>query len=125
MRILITGGLGFIGSHLIASMGKEHSITIIDKIDFSERNLFLKQFELGHVQFVADNVCNTNLLDKVLPRVDLVIHCAANSNTRACHSNMMIDLEDGIKTTWVLAEKLIEHKCKRVIFFLKSACLWQ
>ncbi len=75
MRVLITGGAGFLGSHLAdAFLAREAGVTILDVIgDLKVRH------HLGNPRFryVRDSVLNADILDGLVARSDLVYHLAA------------------------------------------------
>ncbi len=75
MRVLITGGAGFLGSHLTdAFLAREADVTILDVIgDLKVRH------HLGNPRFryVRDSVLNADILDGLVARSDLVYHLAA------------------------------------------------
>lgn len=75
MKILITGGAGFLGSHLTdAFLARGDDVTILDIIsDLKVRHL------LGNPRFhyVRDSVFNTEILDSLILKCDLVYHLAA------------------------------------------------
>ncbi|MFG1920221.1 dTDP-glucose 4,6-dehydratase [Micromonospora sp. NPDC048898] len=86
MRILVTGGAGFIGSHFARSLldgryvGFEHcDVTVIDKLTYASDRANLP---LGHprLTFVHGDICDRQLLADVVPGHDAVVHFAAESH---------------------------------------------
>jgi len=79
-KILITGGFGFIGSHLVKKFSKEHQV-IIYGIDPRERNTlryFENEVHKENVTHIYGNILDINKLNFALrDDVDIVIHCAA------------------------------------------------
>jgi len=73
MRILITGGLGFVGSHLSEYLVKQgHKITIFDNLSNSQ--IMLSD---PNVKIIKGDILNYSLLSKSLKNMDIVIHLAA------------------------------------------------
>ena len=78
MKVLVTGGAGYIGSHLVDRMIKEgHDVQVVD-------NLFTGKIDnlshhLGHERFhfVNDSILNEELMGRLISRVDVVYHLAA------------------------------------------------
>ncbi|HZG05472.1 MAG TPA: dTDP-glucose 4,6-dehydratase [Streptomyces sp.] len=86
MRILVTGGAGFIGSHYVRTMlgggypGYEDAeVTVVDKLTYAGNT---ENLPMGHprLTFVRGDVCDQELLRRVLPGHDAVVHFAAESH---------------------------------------------
>jgi UDP-glucose 4-epimerase len=76
MHIIVTGGAGYIGSHLVdrlVSLG--HDVTVID--DLSTGNLANLAQSRNDVRFVHDTILNRKVVDKLIRRSDVVFHLAA------------------------------------------------
>ena len=87
-NIVITGGLGFIGSNLAYSCDKYGSIvTIVDNLDpeAGGNNFNIQPFE-NDIKVISGDICDSNLMQKVLKTADIVINCAAlSSHTQSLH----------------------------------------
>lgn len=78
-NIVITGGLGFIGSNLAYSCVKNGSnVTIVDNLDpEAGGNTFnIQPFE-SDIKVISGDICDSNLMQKLLKTSDIVINCAA------------------------------------------------
>ena len=99
LRILITGGLGFVGSHLIDSLVKKHhKIRIITK-SLSKINNIKKSKK--QVQIEKINIINFNKLGKSIEqfRPDVIIHLAGNTSHSKSFENPIMDVESNCKST--------------------------
>lgn len=78
MRCLITGGAGFIGSHLVEHLlGLGHEIVVLDDLSTgSERNLAAVAGD-PRVRFVRGSVCDPDAVESCMPGVDAIYHLAA------------------------------------------------
>ena len=76
-RIVITGGAGFIGSHLVEELYQDNEVIILDNL-FSGKIENIKPFLVNEqVRFIQDSITNLNLLQSIFQGVDYVFHQAA------------------------------------------------
>jgi dTDP-glucose 4,6-dehydratase len=84
MKLLITGGLGFIGSnlcHYIIANHPDYEIINIDKIGIGANPASLKDLEKERrYRFVKGDICDSNLIDRLIKQVDAVINVAAETH---------------------------------------------
>ncbi|MFI8504999.1 GDP-mannose 4,6-dehydratase, partial [Streptomyces sp. NPDC085524] len=84
MRILVTGGAGFIGSQFVRSLlsaDPAAKITVFDKLTYSgvEANLAPVADHPGY-SFVRGDICDAQAVDQVMAGHDAVVHFAAESH---------------------------------------------
>ena len=83
MRLLITGGAGFIGSNFIRYMMEkypEYRITNLDKLTYAGNLNNLKGLPKKNYKFVKGDICNRNLMKQLIKKHDVVINFAAESH---------------------------------------------
>lgn len=85
MRILITGGAGFIGSNyvrLIANgqLGGISKITILDKLTYAGTLTNLAEVQSDRYEFIQGDICDSDLVGKLVKEHDLVVNFAAESH---------------------------------------------
>ena len=112
-KIVITGGCGFIGSHLceyIFKIFKKSQIVIIDKITYAaNKKNILNIIKSKRVKLIKDDICNFKNLIKYIKNANLVIHVAAES-----HVDNSYNLNDNFIMTNVLGTKNVIEACKLI-----------
>lgn len=83
MKVLITGGAGYIGTELCRKLNQNpevRTITVLDNLSQDNYNLFLhSQIKPGKVKFVKGELLDSRTLDKIVKNVDVVYHLAAEN----------------------------------------------
>lgn len=78
MRILVTGGAGFIGSNLVDTlMQQDHEITVLDNLSVGKVSNIEHHLESEHFHFVNGSILDTNTLERLVRQVDIIYHLAA------------------------------------------------
>ena len=78
MKILVTGGAGFIGSFLVDRLIKEgHDVTIYDNLEPQVHQGKVPDYLNKHAKFIKADICDSQKLDKALKSIDVVFHEAA------------------------------------------------
>ena len=73
MRILVTGGAGFIGSHIVEHFQQKAEVRVLDNL----RSGYQKNLDPFKVTFIQGSVMNPEILQKAMEGVDFVFHLAA------------------------------------------------
>jgi len=122
MNILITGGAGFIGSHLIDKLIENNKVICVDKLIFGKSNI---SHLLNNSNFKLYEIDSTNfdLLDEIFKNnsIDMVYHLAANSDIQKGALNPDIDFNDTFLTTKVLLDVMRKNNVKNLFFSSTSA----
>ncbi|MFG1825491.1 dTDP-glucose 4,6-dehydratase [Microbispora bryophytorum] len=112
MKLLVTGGAGFIGSHYVRTLltggypaFAGASVTVLDRLTYAGSLANLAPVE-GRYDFVHGDVCDAGLLDEVVPGHDVVIHFAAES-----HVDRSIDGAADFVRTNVLGTQTLMDAC--------------
>jgi UDP-glucose 4-epimerase len=122
-RVLITGGAGFIGSHLAERLlSRGHSVTIVDDESTGNADNLSAIRDHERLEFISGTVSDTALLADLLPRIDDVYHLAAAVGVALIASRPIETIQRNVYPTQVLLAQLKqEHDLGRdVRFFLAS-----
>lgn len=111
-KIVITGGAGFIASHMTDHFRAEHptaEIVVIDRISYAARREHLDEaVSSGQVRLVEGSLLNPGLLKANLRNADLVIHAAAESHVDNSYRNMKPFLRTNIEGTVNLLQAAVD-----------------
>ena len=109
MKIIITGGSGFIGSHLAAQLKKEHNVTIFDV----KKNV-------SDIDFIEGDVTNLDSVKNSITDCDLVIHLAASLGVVNVERDPVQTLDINLGGTKNVLEACRTNNIKKIIFSSSS-----
>ena len=117
MKLLVTGGAGFIGSNFILYWIKNHPedlIVNLDKLTYAGNLENLKSIEgNSNYSFIHGDICDSKIVDKAMEGIDTVVHFAAETHV----DRSIIDPTEFIKTnvlgTQVLLDAALRNKVKK------------
>ena len=115
MKILVTGGAGFIGSHLVEELLRnENEILIFDNcLTGKKENLDIK----GNFKFINDDFGSENSLEEIERfNPDICFHLAAQSSVVVSVENPALDFEHNILQPIKLIQVLLKSNCKKFVF---------
>ena len=118
MKILVTGGLGFIGSNFILKVLKENKNFEIINIDaklYGSNKKSLESIEnLDRYQYVEGDITNYDILEKIIIDCDAIVNFAAESFVDRSISNATSSFDSNLKGIFILLELIKKYK-KRLI----------
>ncbi len=117
MRLLITGGMGFIGSNYVKYHLNNHlndDIVVLDNLTYAGREDNLKEL-LGDFEFIKDDICNLSSVQKAMKNCDQIIHFAAESHVDRSILNVNPFLQTNICGSNILFEVAKEYDIERFI----------
>ena len=117
MKILVTGGLGFIGSHLVESLSKKnHKIMVLTKT-LSKKSNIPKSIKKINIKKI--DITNFNQVGKIIEnfKPDAIIHLAGNTSHSMSFEKPLQDVDSNTKTTLFLLEKIknLNLSCKFIL----------
>jgi UDP-glucose 4-epimerase len=112
MRVLVIGGNGFVGSHVVdALVAGGLDVTVYD------RSFERYRSALSSVTYVKGDLGNKGELDHVLSKeIDQVIHLASSTIPKTSNDDPVFDVQSNLVETLSLLDMCVKHRVKRVIF---------
>jgi dTDP-glucose 4,6-dehydratase len=120
MRILITGGAGFIGSNLVRALMERQPtwhVCVLDALTYAGNldNLPAPAQDDTHFRFVHGNIRNSALVEELVAQADIVLHLAAETHVpRSVHDNVTF-VETDVLGTQVVLNATLKHPVERFI----------
>jgi len=111
MRILVTGGAGFIGSNFVHHLIEhtDHTVTVLDKLTYAGNLASLEGLPENRYAFVKGDIADAALVDELFGRHDAVVHYAAESHNDNSLDDPRPFLDTNIVGTYTLLEAARRH----------------
>ncbi len=117
MRVLVTGGAGFIGSNFIRYWLEKHpedQVANLDKLTYAGHPQSLKDVENNpNYSFIQGDICDGDVVKKVMQGVDTVVHFAAESHVDRSIIDPFVFVKTNVLGTVTLLNGAVEAKIKR------------
>ena len=124
MNILVTGGAGFIGSHLVDRLLSEGNFVVAyDNLSLGRLENLEEASKNTNFKFVEGDILDREKLWNVFKtnNFDIVFHMAANSDIAKSHANPDVDFDNTFKTTYETLLAMKEFGIKKLVFASTSA----
>ena len=118
-NILITGGLGFIGSHLTEELLENNNITIIDNLSTGNINN-LNNLQHKNLKIIQQDIRETNF-NQITEGIDYIFHLAAMASVPLSIDKPIECNDINLNSTIKLLKSAVENNCKKIIFSSSSA----
>lgn len=116
MKVLITGGAGFIGSHLAEELIKDgHRVIVLDDLSTGRLENIAHLRENGNLELVIGTILNIYLLDKLIERCDVIFHLAAAVGVELIVKKPLESLTTNIKGSENVLEMALRYNKKILI----------
>ena len=121
MKILLTGGIGYIGSHtLVELLENNYEVVVIDNFDNSKPEVIdaVKKITNKDFKFIEGDVCDKLFVEKVFTenKIDAVIHFAGHKAVGESVKEPLKYYRNNLDSTLTLLEVMKEHNCKKLVF---------
>lgn len=120
MKVLITGGAGFIGSHLAERLLDEgHFLFVVDDLSTGRMENIIHLKANPRFDYTIESIMNVPLVAELVDRCDVIFHLAAAVGVRLIVESPVRTIETNIRGTEIILQ-LAEKKKKKVIVFSTS-----
>ncbi len=116
-NILVTGGAGFIGSHIVDRLLKDGNIvTVFDNLSSGKMEFLEHHIEDPNFTFIKGDLLNTAEIQNACKNKDLVFHVAANPDVRLGVSDTKVHFDQNITATYNVLEAVRINEVKNIAF---------
>lgn len=120
MRVLVTGGAGFIGSNYVrriidGSLKGIDKVTVLDKLTYAGTLSNLATIPKDSYTFIQGDICNQELIAKLIKTNDAIVNFAAESHVDRSISNPGAFVETNIQGTQVILNEMKNYEDKKIV----------
>lgn len=121
MKVLVTGGTGYIGSHTcVELLNAGHDVVIIDNLSNSKKDVidYIEEITKKKVKFYYDDCCDKNALTNIFTenKIDMVVHFCGYKAVGESVNHPLMYYRNNIMSTIALCEVMNEFGCKNLVF---------
>ncbi|MCJ7610320.1 GDP-mannose 4,6-dehydratase [Candidatus Bathyarchaeota archaeon] len=125
MKALVTGGYGFIGSHLVKRLiDLGWDVTVFDNLSKGQANSLPSVKDSGRVRLVVGDLLDARAIQDALVDRGLVFHLAANPEVRLGYKNTEVDFRQNIVATYNLLEAMRNSPLARSLVFTSTSTIY-
>ncbi|MEZ4704602.1 MAG: SDR family NAD(P)-dependent oxidoreductase [Bdellovibrionota bacterium] len=113
MKILVTGGAGFIGSHVVDKFVEHgHDVVVLDNLDTGKKD----NLPLDSITFVEGDIRDRALLAKAMKGVEKIVHLAASVGNKKSIEMPELDQEINYQGTLFVLEEMRKNNVTKIVF---------
>jgi len=121
MKAFVTGGAGFIGSHLVDKLvDRGDLVTVYDNLSSGNKEFIENHIEQNKVNLIEADLLDLERVIKEIKDHDVVFHIAANPFVRLGEKQTRLDLEQGVIATYNILEGMRQNNIKKIVFSSSS-----
>lgn len=120
MQYFITGGAGFIGSHSVDYLIKNHQVVVYDNLSSGSKNFIRQHLKKSSLRFIGGDLLDKNFLNKAIKGSDFIFHLAANPDIQLSVAKPSLDFQQGTLATFNLLEAMRKNKIRKIAFSSSS-----
>jgi UDP-glucose 4-epimerase len=112
-RVLITGGAGFIGSHLAETLlARGHRVTIVDDLSTGRFENIAHLTDHPLFNFAIDTITNEVVMDRLVSECDMIFHLAAAVGVRLIVEQPVHTIETNVMATEAVLQAAVRYRAK-------------
>ena len=119
-KYFVTGGAGFIGSHLVDRLNNSGEVTVYDNLSSGKMEFIEHHLGKTNFQFVQGDLLDFAAVNNAIAGHDLVFHLAANTDIRAGTADTNLDVQQGVNATRNVMETMRNNHITRIVFASSS-----
>ncbi len=124
MKALVTGGAGFIGSHIVDELVRRgNDVIVYDNLSTGQAGHLEQAVGTGRVKLIEADILDAQMLRKSMEGASTVFHLAANADVRGGRADTWVDLEQNVVGTHRVLEAM-RHTGAKSIIFTSSATVY-
>jgi len=121
MKAFVTGGAGFIGSHLVDTLIHQgHTVTVYDNLSSGSKQFLAHQMKRPGFTFLHKDLLDFPAVKQAIVGHDVVFHLAANPHVRLGEKHTDLDLKQGVLATYNVLEAMHLKDIKKIVFSSSS-----
>ena len=114
--ILVTGGAGFIGSHLVERLLLDNEVTVLDNFSSGRIEFLTPYRDNPDFHLLTGDLMNPEMLDNAVSGKDFVFHLAANPDVKLGAEDTHVHLEQNVMATYNLLEAMRKNDVRQMAF---------
>lgn len=120
-NVFVTGGCGFIGSHLVDKLvEKGNKVIVVDNLSAGS----VENIDTKKVKFVKGDILDLKLMKKLTKNIDIVFHFAAQPDVRKSYTQVYEDFQVNVLGTINVLEAMRENNVKVMIFASSAGTIY-
>jgi UDP-glucose 4-epimerase len=114
--ILVTGGAGFIGSHLVDRLLKENDVTVFDNFSSGRMEHVAHHLDNPNFHLLKADLLDCSSLSDAVSEKDMVYHLAANPDVRLGAKDTRVHLMQNVMATYNILEAMRDNGVRKIAF---------
>src|SRR5213080_2293690 len=120
-RILVTGGLGFIGSNLVDHLISTDEVTVLDDLSSGRISNVSRHLKNPKFRFVKGSVLNPGMIDEAIGGASAVVHLAAVVSVALSIEKPLLAHRVNVEGTLNVLESCLKHSVEKFVFASSAA----